>query len=389
MKAQRFMFLAAAFAIGAAGYGCSSSSSGSSTTGGTTGGAGGSGTTTTTTTTKTTSTSTSTSGGGSGQGGGTSTGGSGQGGGGTSEYLGAACSADGDCGAGLRCITSTTNDPVLGGGPAGGYCSKDCAQDTDCPGDGSLCLKATKNDPKGICLLGCTLGPALTYINDPQPADKCQGREDVRCAELQQGIALCLPTCGEDVQCDGGKVCDPRAGVCVDKANTGLAMGAKCDPNAQTPDCAGVCLQFSSGAGGGGAGGAAPDTMCSEPCVMGGKDFLNQLDCGGATKGLCAFAAKGAGSGDFGYCTPACKSQEDCQFPLFACIRIGGTEQYIDNGYCLGGADTCTAAEEGKLCANSTKLYCTNTSAGYLCLDKEWPLGKYAPQGAGGAGGGK
>ena len=388
MKAQRFVFLAAAFAIGAAGYGCSSSTTGGDTGGGTTSGAGGGGTTSTTTTT-TGGTTTTTAQGGNGQGG--NAGGSGQGGGGvTSDYLGASCAADEDCGDGLRCITSTTVDPVLGGGPAAGYCTKDCTQDTDCPGDGSLCLKATEQDAQGICFLGCELGPALTYINDPQPAEKCQGREDVRCTELQQGISLCLPSCGSDIQCDGDKVCDPRLGVCVDTPTAGKAMGEHCDPNAAEPgDCAGICLQFSDG-GAGGAGGGGPLTMCSSPCVMGGEDFLNQLDCGGATKGLCAFSAEGVGSGDYGFCTPACKAQDDCQFPTFGCIRIGGTEAVIDNGYCLGGAETCTEAEAGKLCANSTKLYCTETSVGFLCVDKEWPLGKFAPAGGqGGAGGGQ
>ncbi len=383
MKAQRFVFLATAFAIGAAGYGCSSTSTSNTDTSGTTAAGGGTTSSTSTSTGTSTSTSTSTSNGGGGQGG-NANGGNGQGGGATSDYLAASCSADADCGAGLRCVTSTTNDPVFGGGPAAGYCTKDCTQDTDCPGDGSLCLKATEQDAQGLCFLGCAIGPALTYINDPQPADKCQGREDVSCAELQQGIAVCLPTCGSDIQCDGDKKCDPRSGVCVDAPGAGLPMGVHCDPNAATPDCQGLCLTFSAGAGGGGGG--SPDTMCSSPCVMGGEDFLNQLDCGGSTKGLCAFASEGAGSGDHAFCTPACKAQDDCQFPLFGCIRIGGTEAVIDNGYCLGGADTCTAAEAGKLCANSTKLFCTETTEGYLCVDKEWPLGKFAP--AGGADGG-
>lgn len=390
MMAQRFGFLAAAFAIGAAGYGCSSSTTPATTSAGGSG-AGGSATTTTPTGNgghaNTGGTGTGTGGTGTG---GSVAGGSGQGGG-NGDYLGAQCSADADCGAGLRCITSTANDPVLGGGPAAGYCSKDCAQDTDCPGGASICIKATDQDPTGICLLGCTLGPALTYINDPQPADKCQGREDVRCTELQAGVALCIPSCGEDIQCDGNKKCDPRSGMCVDTVSTGKIMGAACDPKAASPDCAGVCVQFTAGAGGGGGGGAGL-AVCSSYCVLGGVDYANQLDCGGMSKGLCIFAAQGAGSGDYGFCTAACKAQDECDFPDFGCMTTGLT---ADNGFCFGGVEPCVQADLGKKCIDpQTKvegdLVCTQTSLGLKCVDPGWPLGKFAGAGgAGGAGGGK
>jgi hypothetical protein len=384
MKAQRFVFLAAAFVIGAAGYGCSSKSGNGST------GAGGSGQTTGAgggTTSSTTHSTTSHAGGGS-----TGTGGSnvgGAGGGAASSNLGAACSADADCGGGgLTCIKSTDNNAVFGGGPAAGYCSKECTQNTDCPGDGSLCIKAQHQDPKGICLLGCAIGPALTYIDEPQPADKCQGRDDVRCNEFQPKVSACVPTCGADIQCDGNKKCDPRSGVCVDTPSTGKAEGQPCDPNAKTPECAGVCVQFSTGAGGAGGGGGTL-AVCSSFCVVGGQPFQSQLDCGGFPKGLCAFMSQGAGSGDNGFCTPGCKSQDECDFPDFGCMLTGLTN---DNGFCFGGVDPCTEADLGTKCIDpQTKkpgtLVCTETTLGPKCVDPTYPLGKYAPGDAGVGGG--
>jgi hypothetical protein len=232
---------------------------------------------------------------------------------------------------------------------------------------GATCSKAKPQDAKGICLLECTIGPPLTYINDPQPVDKCRGREDVRCDVVGNGAA-CRPTCGSDSQCDGGRVCDPRLAVCVTKANMGKAMGQSCNPNAPVPECAGTCFNFGNGT-----------TACSSPCVLGGLDFLGALDCGGATKGLCSLAEATEGAGDGGFCTSACKKQDDCHLPTSSCIRFGATPQELQNGYCFGGTEACTQNEAGQLCANSWNRYCTQTKLGYYCLDKEWPLGSYAP----------
>ena len=156
------------------------------------------------------------------------------------------CQSDADCSMGLTCIKATATDQVLGGGPAGGYCSKTCMASSDCPGQASSCLKNDAASP-GICVLGCDQGPALMSLQDPLDPAKCYGRDDLRCQALSATSSVCLPTCGKDDQCPAGRVCDPRFAVCVDKANTGKAPGDKCDPKAAMPECAGVCLSITGG----------------------------------------------------------------------------------------------------------------------------------------------
>src|SRR5262249_45337393 len=66
---------------------------------------------------------------------------SGVGGDGDISGLALTCAADGDCAAGLRCIKPSDSDPIFGGGPAGGYCSKSCLVDVECGGH-AICLNA-------------------------------------------------------------------------------------------------------------------------------------------------------------------------------------------------------------------------------------------------------
>ena len=318
-------------------------------TGLTTSSSSGSNTTSSSTTTTTTGSST------------TSTGGN------AADNLALQCAADSDCGAGLKCLTGDANNPILGGGAANGYCSKDCATDDDCPGNASFCLGATAGKP-GICLLTCDIGPKLSSPVEPLDEGKCLGREDLRCGAVNASgqITACLPTCGSDDQCPTAKVCDPRSEVCVTTAHTGLPLGAKCNPMAPTPECAGLCINFSGG-----------ETMCSSPCVLGGVIDFNDLeavkDCGGLSKGLCAYSPTNNGAGDFGICAQACKEQGDCQNPTFWCGDVG----LPDNGFCFGGVKACPKGDAD--CADPET--CADTKFGPLCLDPKYPLGTAAPVG--------
>lgn len=245
------------------------------------------------------------------------------------------------------------------GGPASGYCSQDCATDNDCPGTGGQCIGATSTSA-GICLLSCNIGPKLTSLDEMLDPSKCNGREDVRCTPVNGGTSACVPTCGRDAQCAPGRVCDPRTALCVDVASTGLPMGAKCDPMATTPECAGQCVSFSGGA-----------TMCSSFCVLGG-DFSDPTaiaDCGGLDKGLCAYSPSGYGAGDFGICAPACTQHDDCQNPTFWCNDVG----LPGVGYCFGA----TACPNGQAACQSPDI-CTATKYGSFCLDTTFPLGTAA-----------
>ncbi len=292
-------------------------------------------------------------------------------GGSTGDDLGLACAADGDCGAGLTCLTAAGVNPAFaGGGPANGYCSKACTTDDDCPGNTSLCAGAA-GGVKGVCLLTCDLGPELMFLDDPLDENKCHGRDDVRCASVTTTLTACLPTCGKDDQCPAGRVCDPRSAVCVDKANTGLASGSKCDPMAMTPECAGICVNFSGGT-----------TTCSSPCALGGDitDPTAVSDCGGLEKGLCVYSPTGNGAGDFGFCAPGCSLQSDCQNTDFWCFGVGGlTGSAVDNGFCFG-ATPCPAGQ-GDCKSMNPKVLCSDTKYGPFCVDTTFPLGGAAPVG--------
>lgn len=273
--------------------------------------------------------------------------------------LGGACETNSDCEKALVCDRETDNDPIFGGGPAGGLCTSLCMADADC-GSAGLCLTTTAGPP-GRCVPSCTIGPPLMYLEDPLDPAKCLGRADLRCAKTKAGEA-CVPTCGDDAQCTGGRVCDPRLTVCVDVASAGAPIGEVCDPNVDPPACAGVCIGFSSG-----------DAMCSTPCVLGG-DALSTSDCGGPEHGLCAFRPSANGAGDFGFCTPSCAAHLDCQKPSFWCFGIEGVTEVVQRGFCFG-ATPCPGGQGECVDANQqpTGYTCTDTPQGAFCLDTSFP----------------
>ena len=188
---------------------------------------------------------------------------------------------------------------------------------------GERVREARDLDEAGRCLLTCAVGPKLDALDDPLDANKCRGREDLRCGKLKGSATVCVPTCGSDAECGAGRACDPRASVCVTTPNIGVKTGAKCDPNEMPTPCAGMCVGFTTG-----------NAMCSSACVLGGKG-LDASDCGGPENGLCAFRPDDNGAGDFGYCTPSCVSHDACQNPAFFCFSLPGFTDALGKGYCF------------------------------------------------------
>jgi hypothetical protein len=282
-----------------------------------------------------------------------------------SSKLGAECTSDADCGADLTCLRDSDDVAVFGGGPSRGYCSKACSVDEDCAG--GVCLG---DGADARCLESCTLGePLLEFLDSELDPGKCHGREDVRCIELDAG-QVCLPTCRNDDDC-GGRLCDPRLAVCVDTVNTGLGPGEKCDPDAATPECAGVCVSFTDG-----------QSLCSSWCALGGVEL--DAECGGLTAGLCVFSPSGHELGDSAFCTQACSKQGDCQNPDFWCFPVGGlTGNGVDNGFCFG-ADDCPNGQGDCSLGND----CVETAFGPKCLDPMFPIDTTGTGGAGMGGAG-
>lgn len=277
--------------------------------------------------------------------------------------LGFKCGSDSDCGGLFTCLDAASEDPIFGGGPAGGFCTKACDRDDDCPGSNSTCFKSRTSE-SGRCTLTCSIGPPLESLDQPLDAAKCLGRADLRCTRVKEGSTVCLPTCGDDAQCGAGRFCDPRLAVCVSVASAGLPTGAACDPSANPTTCAGSCVAFED----------FGVTTCSSLCVLGG-DAAGSLNCGGPKKGSCAFHPVENGPGDFGYCSPSCASHSECQkTPSFWCFSVPGFTDVSGSGYCFS-ATPCDVQSD---CNNLPKgeTTCTLTSKGRFCLDPAFPDAK-------------
>ncbi len=218
-------------------------------------------------------------------------------------HVGRKCGTDAECGEGLACLTSAS-DNFFGGGPANGYCTSPCQENAECDA-----IDSQSECFAGLCLLTC-----LSQNPTSLAENKCLGRRDLACQSLayrnlaeftgsrQEG--LCFPQCGSDEDCSGRR-CDLARGVCTDQAAEGQPIGSPC---AQDTDCAGNrCFVLNNG-----------ESACTAPCVLG-----HPAGCGfGATasprEAGCATPAIGGvtgseGAGDVGLCLELCDVDADCR----------------------------------------------------------------------------
>jgi hypothetical protein len=216
---------------------------------------------------------------------------------------GAICQDDGDCRAGLACLTAGSTS-LAGEGPSAGLCLADCGRDrsacqavdaaTQCVvlDDGGTAETA---DDDAFCLPTCQLGAPAP--ND----DKCRGRVDLVCSEATAGTGLgfCRPACRGDIDC-GSRRCNLRTGLCSDEPPSGPGIGAACDPAA--PQCAGGCIEH-----------GPTYAECSGVCR------LNSPGCGQLPSSDPPYdfwcyldPSSRGGDGDLGYCTRLCDCDDDC-----------------------------------------------------------------------------
>jgi hypothetical protein len=306
-----------------------------------------------------------------------------------SSFIALPCDSDADCGddPDADCIQASENEPFFTaffavddvvGGPAGGYCTKSCEKDADCPHD-AVCTG-------DICIKECTFGePPLTGLADPLSEDKCHGRDDLMCVPTQGGNALCIPVCGSDVEC-GGRACDLRTRVCTDAGREGVGLGSPCVPDDEATlldedVCAGICQLFVDD-------GDNSIHMCSASCSLGGAVGATH-NCGGPDLGICAFGVSASdvssALGDYGVCTAACAQHDDCNYLVgLFCLDLGLLDD-VGKRYCYVAlpcplGNECLAGEG-----------CLDTAFGPVCLEVDGngdplvPLGEAA--GSGGAGG--
>lgn len=308
----------------------------------------------------------------------------------------AVCDSDGDCGEGSYCVRDVDDEALFTtfffgvdeatiGGPAGGYCTRDCLDAGDCPG--GVCITTGS---RGLCAASCEYGQPTGAADDPQPTDKCHGRDDLMCAAVQDGVAVCMPICGGDEECGEERVCDRRLGICVDDTRPGLPHGSACEPDdAKTEmdedECAGFCATFHD------AFGEAIASACTARCSYGG-DLTSTPNCGGIQEALCGFRplvnGVAAGLGDVALCAGACMQHDACNYGSgMFCLDVGLVDE-VGKGYCVP-ADECPNGDE---CANGEA--CVATVAGDYCLQGDSPdelifeLGEAGQPGSGAGGGG-
>jgi hypothetical protein len=242
--------------------------------------------------------------------------------------IGARCETQADCGSDLQCWSeSAAGFFSLQGGIAGGYCTATCVTDVTCqalePFAG--CIAFTEQGP-GFCFAGCI---------SEYPADgeqKCLGRSDVACWSyatlfgtpedpLVRERGLCLPQCGSDEECGGGRVCDGsfRLARCRDQRTAqGAAIGEPCTT---FDDCAGrFCRELP---GGGGA--------CSASCTLGSESSCGFGVNASVREAACVLPyewAQGSsfGPGDVGSCAELCDTSADCAQAGFECEPTSGVQ---------------------------------------------------------------
>lgn len=224
--------------------------------------------------------------------------------------VGARCDSDFDCAQGGVCFTADGDLSFGGGGPAGGYCTFECADTAECEAI----------DPKSRCA-GWGAGGARFCIRtcetkDPAIGeDKCLNRPDVVCrsivldtdvgfnSERQPGV--CEPRCGSDADCPEGRVCHIQRGVCYDVQAPGAPSGSRCtlDTECSGRECGG---RDANNVG-----------TCTALCTLGslsGCGYARDSEERGAAclTPLISAGPFSEGVGDFGACQQLCDVTADC-----------------------------------------------------------------------------
>ena len=211
-----------------------------------------------------------------------------------------------------------------------------CTADTDCPGDGAICISDPGLLPGGYCSLACDpmggdpmcptgstcleigRGQAFCFRDCDPTATSRECRAGYGCASNPMVPSVCLGGCTDDTDCPSGLMCDPLggfsgSGTCFDpSAGPG-------DPCAMDTDCGAGAFCFSEDASG------VPGGACFGEC-----DVATNAGC---ETGAC-FPAQGTG-----LCAAGCTTDADCR-DAYACTPVPGV---TGRSYCA--ADCTTDAD--------------------------------------------
>jgi hypothetical protein len=257
--------------------------------------------------------------------------------------LGSPCVRSSDCADKLVCITTNSKD-VVNLFP-GGYCSRYCLSDKDCPSDG----KCVGN----ICILTdcsrCTRNNYICYegkycVADMKVGDHCTGSSDCPTGNCMYGERFPYGYC--TLECKEGGDCPLSAGgVCAnfegkEDSSKICAYRCKADSECRTSDKYACRLTYVDSAELGGT----YMTVCSGIDNLGAtckedKDCSSGLSCIDKSEIVKDRQVKG---GDFSekVCSKTCKTDKDCH--TIACKEGDEnclkTARCIDN-YCLRGCE--------------------------------------------------
>jgi hypothetical protein len=251
----------------------------------------------------------------------------------TPRTIGIPCTQNAQCVRGLTCVTSSTPS-----GPQGGYCTRTCADDTNCQGidpesycyqESHYCLAACTTDAGEIDLEG-----EIESLEPPDLNLKCQGRPELACFPLsrlpsaraaEEGV--CLPVCQSNADC-GGRFCNLNTGGCDDVAPVGGDIGAPCTPATAAVDCAsGYCQPL-----------GPTRFFCTGACSqleVGGCGFPANTP-PGQRQAACVDSIRGLRYRDLGLCMELCDTPADCAQPGWQCSSLGRfTTQWGRAGFCV------------------------------------------------------
>lgn len=262
--------------------------------------------------------------------------------------IGSACTADTDCpGDGAICLAFT--DPSL---LPGGYCSQAC----DPSGADPMC-------PTGSTCLGLGMGQAYCFRDCDPGATERQCRTGYGCASSPMLPSVCFGGCTDDTDCPTGLRCDPTGGGFTGAGSCFDPTAQPGDPCTMDADCGEGAFCFSEEASG------VPGGACFGEC-----DVASNAGC---EAGAC-FPAQGTG-----LCGASCTTDDDCR-SAYRCVPVPGVtgRSYCDAtcttdadctvaGYvCNVGTGTCDepfdATRLGQTCSNFGGTPCT----GGVCLSE-------------------
>lgn len=241
--------------------------------------------------------------------------------------FGAACGDAQACSNDLHCFKAGGDD--FGAfSPAGGYCSKRCAADSDCTAldPTARCVALFVGDDATqpqICAPSCALGVD----------GACGNRPDLACWPIEQASGptarrACLPTCNHDELCPAGTVCDGYVNLCSNTAPAGgQPLGSACNPAASNVCAEGLCIELDGGG------------VCSAYCRRG--TFPQCGDPSGEDS-ICGWVFPGdeeAGQADIGMCASTCACDSDCVVGT-RCVLHADRAGMPLPGLCTAGATT-------------------------------------------------